>query len=208
MTDLSEAKQPVNKSNVITLWLLILVFALPPMAAYFMYYSGYIPAARSNKGILIKPTELPELMLKTIDDKPYTLGTNNGKWTLFMMAESACDELCKKNIYLMRQVRTSLGKDRNNTERLFVMADTLVSDSMADFLSDYPNMPSVLGSPDDIKTLQTFFVSVAGKSVNKIFLVDPEGRVMMHYAQDLQPKDLLSDLKRLILVNSNTQSEN
>lgn len=211
-TKLSDTKQPINKSNVLTFWMIVLVFALPPIAAYFMYYSGIMPEARMNNGILVQPKELPDVMLQTIDNKSYAIKSNSGKWTLLMLIDSSCDDLCKKNIYLMRQVRISLGKDSHNTERLLIRADTHLSspasEALTDFLRDYPSMPVVTGSQDDIQVLSKFFVSVAGDTRNKVFLIDPDGKVMMHYEQELQPKYLLSDLKRLILVNSNDLADN
>ena len=210
MTNLSETKQPVNKSNVLSFWMIVLVFALPPAAAYFMYYSGIMPEARINKGTLVKPAELPDVMLQTIDNTSYTIQSNQGKWTLLMLVDSSCDDLCKKNIYLMRQVRTSLGKDSHNTERLLIIADTqaFAHDRLTDFLRDYPGMPVVTGNQTDIQALNTLLLSVAGETRNKVFLIDPSGKVMMHYAPNLQPKDLLGDLKRLILVNSNDLATN
>ena len=210
MTNLSDTKQPINKSNVLTFWMIVLVFALPPIAAYFMYYSGIMPEARMNNGILVQPKEFPDVVLQTIDDKSYTVKSNSGKWTLLMLTDSSCDDLCKKNIYLMRQVRISLGKDSHNTERLLIITDTHVSaiEALTDFLRDYPGMPVVTGTQYDIQTLNKFLVSVAGDTKNKVFLIDPNGKLMMHYAQELQPKYLLSDLKRLILVNSNDLADN
>ncbi len=206
MSDLSEAKQPVNKRNVLTLGMIVLVFALPPVVAYFMYYTGIMPEARVNKGTLITPTELPDLMLQTIDNKSYSIKSNSGKWTLLMLADSSCDDLCKKNIYLMRQVKTSLGKDSHNTERLLIMTNTPIPEVLTDFLHDYPDMPVITGSQNAVATLNNFFLSVAGDTVNKVFIIDPRGQLMMHYQPELQPKDLLSDLKRLIMVNVNDLS--
>lgn len=208
MTDLSASNQAVKKSNALTLWMIVLIFALPPLAAYFMYFSGIMPDARMNKGTLLEAKELPDVLLQTLDKQAYTIKQNSGKWTLLMMVESSCDDGCKKNIYLMRQVRTSLGKDSHNTSRLLVLSEKTMSDAMTDFLRDYPDMPIVTGSQNDIQKLNSFLVSVAGESLNKVFIIDPYGRVMMHYAQELQPKDLLSDLKRLILVNSNELTNN
>jgi len=206
MSDLSETKQPVNKRNVLTLGMIVLVFALPPAVAYFMYYTGIMPEARINKGTLITPTELPDLMLQTIDNKSYTIKSNSGKWTLLMLADSSCDDLCKKNIYLMRQVRTSLGKDSHNTERLLIMTDNSVPAALTEFLRDYPGMPVISGTQSAIAKLNNVFVSVAGDTANKVFLIDPRGKLMMHYQPELQPEDLLNDLKRLIMVNANDLS--
>lgn len=184
------------------------MFALPPVVAYFMYFTGIMPDARMNNGTLIEPEELPELALKTNNGQTFDISANKGKWTLLMLADSSCDDLCKKNIYLMRQVRTSLGKDSHNTERLLIMTDTVMPENLTEFLRDYPAMPVVTGSQSDMQTLNIFFTSVAGESMNKIFIIDPKGKVMMHYQPELQPKDLLGDLKRLILVNTNELAEN
>lgn len=167
-----------------------------------------MPDGRINNGNLLQPQELPELTLQTNDQQSYSIHSNRGKWTLLMLADSSCNKQCKKNVYLMRQVRTSLGKDSHNTERLLIISDAPVSASLADFLLDYPDMLVVTAKQNDVQTLKTFLASIAGGSLNKLFLIDPSGKVMMHYEPELQPKDLLSDLKRLIMVNSNDVAGN
>ncbi len=205
-----ETKEPLNKSNIISFWMIILVFALPPIAAYFMYYSGMMPDGRMNKGTLVQAQQFPDIKLHTIkDNQAFTLKSNQGKWTLMLLADSSCDDLCKKNIYLMRQVKTSLGKDSHNTERLLIMKDSATSSMFNEFLKDYSKMPIVTGNTNDMKMLETFLQTIANEDTkNKVFIIDPFGKVMMHYASELQPKDLLSDLKRLILVNSNDVATN
>lgn len=203
-----QEKEPLNKSNIITFWMIVLVFALPPVSAYFMYYSGIMPDARINKGALILPESLPEISLHTIDGEAFSINKNHGKWTMLMFADSTCDKICQKNIYLMRQVRTSLGKDSHNTERLLILNEQGVSDEFSTFLKDYPGMPVVASEQEDAKAMEVFFTSVANNTKNKLFLIDPNGKVMMHYENNFEPKDLLSDLKRLILVNSNDLADN
>ena len=53
MSKMSE-KEPVHKSNIITFWMIVLMFALPPVVAYFMYFTGIMPDARMNNGTLIE----------------------------------------------------------------------------------------------------------------------------------------------------------
>ncbi len=208
MNDTSKSKQSVNKRNIFTLWMIILVFGLPPFAAYFMYYTGIMPQARSNNGTLITPVDLPDLNLHSIDGNSFTTRSNKGKWTLLLLIEPTCDELCKKNIYLMRQVSKSLGKDRHNTERLLVITESPIADTLTDFLREFPAMPVITGTQTAINSLNQLLLTATGESLNKVFIIDPYGRVMMHYPQDLEPGDLLDDLKRLILVNSNDSQAN
>ena len=203
-----QEKEPLNKSNIITFWMIVLVFALPPVSAYFMYYSGIMPDGRINKGALILPESLPEVSLHTMDGQAFSINENHGKWTMLMFADSTCDQVCQKNIYLMRQVRISLGKDSHNTERLLILNEQNLSSEFSIFLKDYPGMPVVASERDDEKAMQVFFTSVAKDTKNKLFLIDPNGNVMMHYEKSFKPKDLLNDLKRLILVNSNDLAGN
>lgn len=203
MTNDKANKPPVNKKNVLTFWMIVVVFALPPLAAYFMYFTGIMPSARMNNGTLIDPAKIPEMTLKTFKAQDYRIGTANGKWTLTMLVDRTCDDQCKRNIYLMRQVRISLGKDSNNAARLLIMSDNVMPETLEQFLQDYPEMPVVTGDGNNMQTLNQFFSSLASDVRNRVFIIDPRGQVMMYYEPDMEPKDLLEDLKRLILVNPN-----
>jgi cytochrome oxidase Cu insertion factor (SCO1/SenC/PrrC family) len=204
-------KEPANKKNVVSFAILVFMFGIPIVAAYVMYITGYIPSGRTNKGTLITPVvELAEVeMIAEHDTKtePASIKQFKGKWTLLMLVNQPCEQLCRKNIYLIRQVRTALGKDANNARVLLVINSEYYTEDLQQFLKDYPKMPVFIGDPIQFKRFSSPFETVVEDYTPRVFIMDPYTSIMMYYPEELNPKDLLSDLKRLILVNIDNQEK-
>ena len=203
-----------------TLGALFILFGLPPIAAYLMYFTNSLPLGRSNKGHLISPViALPVSKIQS-ESRTTTAGISKpeltGKWTLIMIVNQDCDFICEKNIYLMRQVRTALGKNNHNVQRLLLVDNFKPTQGFQKFIQDYPQMTVLSSNTQANNTIPNSITSTGNNSLvrafkkavdsiyKRIFIVDPQGNLMMVYQPELEPKDLLSDLKRLILVNNNS----
>jgi len=108
----------------------------------------------------------------------------------------------------MRQVRTALGKNSHNVQRLLLLENFNMAQDFQSYLLDYPKM-SIFTTNSTVKnavnkTLVDTFKKAVESIYQRIFIIDPHGNLMMFYPQNMEPKDLLSDLKRLILVNNNS----
>jgi len=188
----------INK-NKLTLAALLLVFALPPLAAYMMYFTNLMPTGKSNKGNLINPIiEIPAMSMEA-NYSSTSLHTFKGRWNLVMFVPNDCEQLCQKNIYFMRQVQTALGKDENQVRRFILLESIKPSAKLESFLKDFSKLHIMSSNAEIIAP----FKKVVRDYQQRVFIIDPFGNLMMYYAQDFDPKDLLSDLKRLILVNNN-----
>src|SRR5450830_1159655 len=101
----------------------LLVCAAPVLASYLTYYV-IRPSAHKSYGELIEPQrELPAFTAQGLDGQPVALPSLKGQWLLISVAGGACDEACEKHLYLQRQLRESLGKDKDRLDWVWLVPD-------------------------------------------------------------------------------------
>ncbi len=187
-----------------TLWALIAVFALPPVAAWFFYLNPeYLPTARSNRGELIHPpVDLPTgASLRSPDGLPFPADVLSGRWTLVVLSQSPCIDSCEGKLRDIRQVRLALGESSLSIERLL--------------LSTGRGGPVGTELPEDLAgTRVALLEESAGRALDgelgapdgdepRIYILDPMGRLMMRYAPDAPAEDILKDMGRLLKGSKN-----
>ncbi len=178
---------------------LMLLFALPVVAATLLYLTGWRPAGSGNHGDLIQPPRhIEDRRLKSLDGKAVRFGEVMGKWTLVYFGDSSCPDSCMKSLYYMRQVHTAQDKERDRVQRVFILAGT---DGMAELktkLAAYPGMLVWTGEPIELAKLTQNFGIGSASAPGNIFLVDPLGNLMMRYAPNADPSGMLKDMTRLL----------
>jgi hypothetical protein len=101
----------------------LLVCAAPVIASYFTYFV-IRPEGRTNYGELILPTRgLPALALQTLDGAAVPAGTLRGQWLLVVVAPSSCDEACQQRLFMQRQLREMLGRERDRLDKVWFVTD-------------------------------------------------------------------------------------
>lgn len=191
--------------RMLSLWLLIIVFALPVAAAWLFYLNpDLLPSGRTNRGELVQPPRpLPDLSLPTIDGGRLRLHDLRPQWTLVVVAGSECGEACQRDILHLRQVRLALGEDRQRVERLLILTRAAQPDAFRSLLADYPGMHVTVGGDQDLDRLLTQLSGPGRSPLGATFIVDPMGNVMMRYRPDAPPKDLLTDMQALLKISRN-----
>ena len=175
-------------------WIAVAAFA-PFVLAYLTFYF-WAPEGRMNYGELIEPARpLPDAALALADGQPFRLSTLRGKWTLMLTNPGACDELCQRGLYHMRQVRRAQGKNMDRIERVWLITD------------DAPLDPELSRAFEG-----TYFVRAAGSEVLReptlagdppghLYLIDPLGNLMLRFPRDADPSRILRDIVRLLKVS-------
>ena len=93
--------------------MVMLVCAAPVIASYFMYYVVR-PEGRRNYGELIDPQRpIPSMTGTDLAGRKTSLPALQGQWLLVSVAGGACDATCEQHLYLQRQLREGLGKDKD-----------------------------------------------------------------------------------------------
>lgn len=96
----------------------LLCCAAPVIASYFTYYV-IRPEGRRVYGELIDPQRpMPDLVGTALDGKTVKLRSLEGQWLLVTVADAACDALCEQQLYLQRQLRETLGREKDRIDRV------------------------------------------------------------------------------------------
>ena len=113
-------------------------------------------------------------------------------------ATSPCVDDCMKNVYKMRQVRLALGKDAHRVQRVIVAETT---DHLGKLISDNPGTRLFVTTGQSKPLLSQFPDYIVGdisSIAQRIYIIDPLGNLMMQYATDVDPSDVLKDLRQLL----------
>lgn len=175
-----------------------------PLAIAWVWYAHvdqWMPEQRGNHGTLISPARpLSDVRLITPDGEGLDLEFFRHHWTLAVFGNENCDPACQQQLYLTRQVRTRLGRESHRVQRLLILpADR----SVAGGFEGHGDLAVGVVSDTGAKWLEAFRVAPSDDPVGslRVYIVDPLGNVMMHFAADAPPEDLYLDLKRLLRIS-------
>jgi len=180
---------------------LIVVFLSPFIGGWMALYVFEIKPSSGNYGTLIAPVKTldwPEL--KTLDGDTHVGGFGR-KWTLLLFAANDCAELCRSNLFYMRQRRTLLGRDTLRLQNGLISARPL-SGEMQIYLKEFPNLKVVSDYRDPVlyRQFELPGMSAVG-STPKMYLVDPDQNLMMHYPAENDQNRMLEDIKKLLKLS-------
>ena len=109
----------------------LLVCAAPVIASYFTFYVVRPTAQRNYGELTTPPRAAPDVALQPISvaSAPFNGPTNlralKGQWTLLSLSSGDCAAACEKHIYLQRQLRESLGREKDRMDRVVLITDDL-----------------------------------------------------------------------------------
>jgi cytochrome oxidase Cu insertion factor (SCO1/SenC/PrrC family) len=189
-----------KKRSAAPLWIMVAIFAAPVIAAWFFYLNPqYLPSGRTNKGELIQPVvPLPaELGLVTPDGSDFGRHGLAGKWTLVYLAGDECAEACLDRLVALRQIRLALGEGSLSVERLLILTDPQAGKLGAELARKLDGMQLALTNAAGGARLLDL---LGGRSaaLDRIYILDPMGNLMMRYAPDAPAKDTLKDMEHLL----------
>lgn len=179
----------------------LLLCASPVIASYITYYI-IRPEGRRNFGELINPQKtLPDLSASSLDGKSVNLQSLKGQWLLVSVAGGACDASCQKHLYLQRQLRETLGKEKDRLDRVWLVADdAAVPAAIQPALKD----ATVLRLP--AAQINTWMQPAPGQQLaDHLYLVDPMGNWMMRFPTGLDAaatKKVKSDIERVLRASA------
>ena len=181
--------------------LVLLVCAAPVLASYITYYFVR-PEGRRNFGELISPQRpLPDLQASALDGSIVNLQSLKGQWLLVSVAGAACDAICTRYLYLQRQLREGMGKDKDRLDWVWLIDD---ENPVAPELPLALKTATVLRLP--AKDLQRWLEPASGAQLrDHLFVIDPMGNWMMRFPAQLdveQAPKAKRDLERLLRASA------
>lgn len=180
---------------------LIVIFLSPFIGGWMALYVFDVKPTSGNYGTLVVPVKkLDWPVVETRDGEVFEGGFGR-RWTLLMFVGEQCSELCRSNLFYMRQLRTLLGRDTLRLQNVLVTTRPL-SAEMTEYLRAFPNL-KVLESNRDPKLYRQFGLpgqDEVGTSP-KLYLVDPDQNLMMHYPAEHDQNRVLEDIKKLMKLS-------
>lgn len=194
-------RTPPTRAGRWKMFAVLLVCASPVIASYFTYYV-IRPEGRRNFGELIEPQRpLPAMATRTLDGQASQLSALKDQWLLLSVAGGACDARCEQNLYFQRQLRESLGKEKERLDRVWLVSDDApVRDALQPALAS----ATVLRVPP--AALRAWLEAAPGQRLqDHLYLVDPLGNLMMRFPADMDASMAARakrDLDRLLRASS------
>ena len=176
------------------LLLLLLVSVAPVVASYFTYYV-IRPEGRKNYGELIDPQRpLPAIHGTNAQGESVALTQLKDQWLFISVADSACDEACNEHLFIQRQLREGLGKEKERLDWVWLRTGDLV---LSDPLKEATALATVLHV--DEAELATWLQPAPGhRLADHLYVVDPIGNWMMRFPADADPVRIKRDLMSLL----------
>ena len=199
MTAMSETT--LKPRSYTSLWLLVAIFALPPVAAWLFFLNPqWLPSGHSNHGTLVDPPRSVEsLMLHTPTGDNFDWQALRNHWTLSVIAEGDCDAACIETLIKLRQIRLATGADSQRVERLLVLVPG------SDGRLDLPRLDGLEGTRIAIadsaqrESLTDLFPVRFEEQAIPLFVIDPRLNLMMtHDTSQIGSKQILQDLQKLL----------
>lgn len=168
-----------------------LVSVFPIAAALFFYYLAP-PAGRMNHGDLLQPAPLPAKTLPLLSGGTFRFEQMKGEWLLLQIDSGDCAARCREKLYAMRQIRLAQGKDMVRLERLWLLSDD--SRPAPDLLAEYEGTLVVRAAGSEVLAA---FPAPADRTAH-LYVVDPQGNLMMRFPEKPDPTRMIKDLQRLL----------
>ncbi len=159
------------------LLLLLLVCVSPVVASYFTYYVVR-PEGRRNFGTLVQPQRpMPDLATTTPQGHGGSLRSLRDQWLLVSVSPARCDERCQNHLYLQRQMRESLGKEKDRLDWVWLVTDGAPLPKALE-----PGLQQATVLRVDAAALAQWLEPEAGHALSDhLYLVDPMGNWMMRF---------------------------
>jgi len=201
LTDPVEIERGRTRRGRVRMLLVLLVCAAPVIASYFTYFV-IRPEGRTNYGDLILPTRsLPMLALRTLDGAPVPTRTLRGQWLLVVVAPSSCDGRCQERLFMQRQLREMLGRERDRLDKVWFVTDE--GPLAAPLRAAVEAGPAMTALRVEREALAGWLAPAAGQALeDHLYLVDPTGEWMMRMPAAAEPSRVKRDLDRVLRASA------
>ena len=180
---------------------LLLVCVAPVVASYFTYYV-IRPEGHRNFGSLIEPQRpMPSLPTVDLQGRTGNLTALKDQWLLVSVAPAACPADCQQRLYLQRQLRESLGKEKDRLDWVWLVSDAEAVPATLD-----PALQKATVLRVDGEALKAWLQPAEGHAMAEhLYVVDPMGNWMMRFPAAMDTGGAAKakrDLERLLRASS------
>ncbi|HWH38644.1 MAG TPA: hypothetical protein VNU21_02340 [Usitatibacter sp.] len=159
-----------------------------PIAASVIAYNFVHVKPTANYGELLQPPPAvdPQPFVRA-PDGAFRFAELSGRWVLVAADDAGCTASCLEKLHTVRQVWLALGREASRVQRVFVASGTGPVHLPDDLAGVIAVAPAPGTSP-----------SAALRDPAHLYLVDPNGNVMMRWPARPDMRRMLNDLQRLL----------
>jgi hypothetical protein len=176
----ADARQ--TASGRLRMLLVLLVCAAPVIASYLTYYVVRPQSLRSFGELILPVAAMPDLQAKDLKGQTVALSSLKKQWLLVSVAGGACPAECQQNLFLQRQTRAALGRERDRTDWVWLVTD----DAPLDAALLVGLQDAIVLRVPQAEVSQWLKPQAASKLEDHLYLVDPNGDWMMRFPAHLQ----------------------
>jgi hypothetical protein len=183
--------------------LLVLAICAAPVVASYLTYFVIRPDGRTNYSELIEPLRpIPaDLPLNDLQGQAVKAASLKGQWLLVVVSGGACNAVCEKQLWLQRQLRETLGRDKDRVDKVWLIADTDTPPAKA--LEGVTTNTTATVLRVSARELSAWLQPAKGQALeDHIYIVDPLGNWMMRAPVDPDPAKLKRDVEKLLRASA------
>ena len=181
-----------QRSGRLQFLLIAAVFFGPLLLAAWLYYQGDAvqPTGKTNHGTLLEP------IVNLNDLAPDSAVLEPANWLLLYANAGSCNDECRTALHTLRQSRLMLGREMDRVTRVFLHGESL---------------PDTLFLAEEHKGLNTAkdaeLIDILDNKKPELlpaggyYLIDPLGNLVMYFSPELEPGDMVDDVKRLLKLS-------
>ncbi|QXZ09504.1 hypothetical protein KUF54_16060 [Comamonas sp. Y33R10-2] len=179
----------------------LLMCAAPVVASYFTYYVLRPTQQRSYGELIASQPSLPDVQVQKLDGSSVNLRSLQGQWLLLSTSSGACEERCQDHLYLQRQLRETLGREKDRLDWVWLIND---QQPVSEKILSAAEQATALRMPT--AAIQAWLQPEAGHTLDEhLYVVDPQGHWMMRFPANLDKASAgkaKRDLERLLRASS------
>lgn len=194
---MAQAANVRNRNRMLLLAIFALFFGSLIFAGV-LRFSGWRPAGTKNKGELLQPpADLRAVTPRLLDGRPYPWAPIHRTWRIALAPPAGCGNECLKAAREINTVWEILGREATRVDVLWLCAATPCA-----LPAGAPTLANLrLLSPDAglrARLPRVDVVTYPGGRGVPVYVIDPNGFVILRYAAGSDPGDLRSDLAKLL----------
>ncbi|MGL6721266.1 hypothetical protein KRM17_09075 [Xanthomonas hortorum pv. gardneri] len=183
----SATPHSVKRGRRMLIALAVLFFGSMLLAGV-LRFSGWQPASMRNHGELLKPpADLRALVPLRADGQPYAWTPAERVWRIALAPPASCTQQCVTLAAELDKVWQLLGHRADKVEVLWVGTPP----------AGLPPMPALRVLRDDARLRQALPRATDAAGV-PVYVIDPNGFVILRYAPGFDPAGLRADLVKLL----------
>jgi len=197
-----DERQRRTWSGRLQMVVILLVCAAPVLASYWAFYVARPGGGGAAYGrLIVPPVPMPDVSADDLHGASVPLRSLKGQWLLVVVGAAGCDADCERRLFLQRQLREMLGRERDRVDKVWLITGAaLPSTELQRALAATPPV-TLLQLPRAV--VQGWLRPEAGRSLDEhLYVVDPMGQWMMRVPADPDPAKVRRDLDRLLRASA------